>query len=381
MIDKIIALDQFIESWLKHRSGASFVIRIVLVIYSIIKEIPRLDFEVYAKSLVYTTLLSLVPLLAVSFSLLKVYGMHNQALPLLLELLAPLGSQGAKIANTIVGFIDNVDVSVLGVIGVLILLFTVVSVISKVENIFNNMWHVKQQRKFWLRAIYYIGTLLFVPVLVMFGVAVTASLMNTKLIQFLVSIEPFGSVYYFIALLLPYVFLTTAFVFLYYLLPNTKVKIVPAFIFGLFAATAWKGLGVLFSQFVVRSSNYDAIYSGFAALILFLIWLYLSWLIVLLGGRMTYLYQHWETIGINDDEGELHDNNARNSIRLFLLLLNNLEKGFIDFSFVKNKMDLSDDAVLIIVQAMEKEGMLEQKNNFQEIRLVNDFKNKFNLSL
>ena len=90
-----------------------------------------------AMSLVYTTILSLVPLLAISFSILKGFGVHNQVEPMLLNLLAPLGNKGVEITERIVGFVDNVKVGVLGSLGFVLLFYTVVSLMQKIERTFN----------------------------------------------------------------------------------------------------------------------------------------------------------------------------------------------------------------------------------------------------
>ena len=81
------------------------------------------DLNLRAMSLVYTTLLSLVPLLAISFSVLKGFGVHNQIEPALLNFLEPLGEKRMEITANIIGFVDNIQVGVLGTVGLLFLLF------------------------------------------------------------------------------------------------------------------------------------------------------------------------------------------------------------------------------------------------------------------
>ena len=101
-----------------------------------------------ATGLVYSTLLSLVPLLALSFSVLKGFGVHNQMEPLLLELLSPLGNKAEELTKQVLGFVDNVQVGVLGVAGLATLLYTVVTLMQKIEESFNYVWYVKQSRSF-----------------------------------------------------------------------------------------------------------------------------------------------------------------------------------------------------------------------------------------
>ncbi len=99
---------------------------------------------------------------------------------------------------------------------------------------------------------------------------------NQRVTQNIVSIEPFGSMFYLLVLIMPYIMLTAAFTLIYIFLPNTKVQIVPALLGALFAAVLWQAAGYFFAEFVAKSSNYDAIYSGFAALIVFLLWAFLG---------------------------------------------------------------------------------------------------------
>jgi len=98
-----------------------------------------------AMSLVYTTLLSLVPLLAVSFSVLKGFGVHNQIEPALLNLLAPLGDKGLEITDKIIEFVDNIKVGVMGAVGLGLLFYTVVALMQKIESAFNYTWHVQKK--------------------------------------------------------------------------------------------------------------------------------------------------------------------------------------------------------------------------------------------
>ena len=288
--------------WQKSQENIFF--RLILAFYAVLYYLGGGYITMCAKSLVYTTLLSLVPLLAVSFSFLKAFGVHNQVKPLLMEALSPLGEKGVEISNNILGFIDNVNAGVLGVLGILILLYTVVSVISTVESALNTIWHVTRPRSVTQRVSYYLSVIIFAPVLVFSGVGIMASLLSADVVQSILAVEPFGSLYYLLVLFSPYLLLTLAFLLVYIFLPNVKVDIKAALVGAIVAAILWRIAGEIFAQFVVDSSNYAAIYSGFATLILFLIWLFISWLIFLLGGQLAYFYQFPEmTLESNESTG------------------------------------------------------------------------------
>ncbi|RYU62426.1 YihY family inner membrane protein [Methylolobus aquaticus] len=246
-----------------------------------------------ATSLVYTSLLSLAPLLAVSFSVLKAFGVHNQLEPLLLELLEPLGDKSAEITRTIIGFVESIGVGVLGMLGVATLFYTVISLLEKIESTFNHIWRVATARSFARRFSDYLSVILVGPVLVFSAIGLMASTAQHEWVQHILAIEPFGTLYYLLTkILLPYVFISVAFSFVYVFIPNTRVQWSAAVGGGLVAGVTWKLVGSLFAAFVSNSASYSAIYSSFAAIILFMLWLYISWLILLLGGAIAFHIQY-----------------------------------------------------------------------------------------
>jgi membrane protein len=111
-------------------------------------------------------------------------------------------------------------------------------------------------------------------------------------VQKLMSLEPFGTAILTLLKLLPYVTLWGAFSFVYAFVPNTRVKLKAALVGGLLAAILWQTVGWGFAAFVASSPRYDAVYSSFAILLLFLLWLHVGWVIVLLGAQVAYVYQH-----------------------------------------------------------------------------------------
>jgi membrane protein len=271
----------------------AFLIKLLRLVYVAVREFAKGELTLRAMSLVYTTLLSIVPLLAISFSVLKAFGLHNQVVePFLLKALAPLGPKGEEITFKIIGFVENVRVGVLSSLGLGLLFYTVISVIQKIEKAFNYVWRIKKSRSFSRRFSDYLSIILVGPVLVFSAIALTASLTSAGIVKQLVSIEPFGTVFYVLAEIAPYLLVIAAFTFLYIFLPNTKVKFESALIGGVFAGILWETAGWAFASFVVSSTKYAAIYSGFAILILFMIWLYVSWLILLVGAQVSFYHQY-----------------------------------------------------------------------------------------
>ncbi|VAW93289.1 Ribonuclease BN [hydrothermal vent metagenome] len=244
-----------------------------------------------AMSLVYTTLLSIVPLIAVSVSVLKGFGAHNQIEPALLNLLEPLGERGPEISATIMTFVNGINFGLLGSVGLMLLLYTVISLIHKIESAFNFTWHVTEERTFVRRFSDYFSVILIGPVLVFTAIGLTATLTNTTLYKAALDYDIFISLVSVFEITIPYTLIILAFTFLYVFIPNTKVKFSAALIGAIFAGLAWQSLGWLFASYVSKA-NYSAIYSAFAALFFFMIWVYISWTIILVGACIAFYYQN-----------------------------------------------------------------------------------------
>ena len=250
------------------------------------------EITLHAMSLVYTSLLSLVPLLALAFSLLKALGLHNNLQPLLLQFFAPLGAQAPELARSVVGFVNNMQVGVLGSVGVALLLYTSISMIHKVETSFNFLWNIPAARSLPQRLGEYLAMMIIGPTAVFLALGLTNSAINSALAERLQGIEPFGLALALFGRLIPYWLMIAALTFVYVYVPNTRVRFRAAGIAGIVAGIAWQAASAVFASFVSRATNYNAVYSGFAIVIFVLIWLYVSWLIVLLGCRLSFYLQN-----------------------------------------------------------------------------------------
>ena len=278
-----------------------FFITVLRLLYKIGQEFMNGEISRRASSLVYTTLLTIVPLLAVSFSVLKAFGVHNMLGPFLSNFLAPLGAKGDEITVQIIGYVDRIHVGLLGAIGLASLLYTVMNTIQQVENAFNYFWEISEQRSLLERFRDYMGALLAGPVLVFAAIGITTSIMNNSVARLITSIEPFGFVLFLAGKLLPYLLIIVAFTLMYYLLPYTKVRLKSAFAGGVAAGILWQAGSWAFARFIVSSTHYSAIYSGFAIILLFMIWLYFNWLILLTGAKVSFYHQFPALLCIRDD--------------------------------------------------------------------------------
>ena len=245
-----------------------------------------------AMSLVYTTLLAMVPLLAVSISVLKGFGVHDQLEPTLARILAPLGEQSAELSTRIVGFVDNMKFGVLGALGLALLIYAAISLIQKIESAFNYTWRLQNSRSLLQRFSDYLSVIMVGPVLVFSAVGITASLGSNQIVEFLNSLPYMNDLLHMLGKLLPYLLVIAAFTLIYKLVPNTRVNFRSALYGAVIAGVLWESTGVLFTAFVGGSTRYTAIYSGFAILLVFMIWLYLSWIILLIGASISFYHQN-----------------------------------------------------------------------------------------
>jgi membrane protein len=225
-----------------------------------------------ASALTYTSTLSIVPILALAFSVLKGLGEADQVRPLVARYLA-LGSQSTS--DQLMGFVENVNATALGAIGAAFLLGTVISTLGNIEQAFNGIFHVPRSRSYLRRFSDYLSVLFTVPLLA------AAALAFTAMVEVRVSLFPI------IAHLIPYLFIWAGFFFLYVFFPFTKVRYTPALIGSGVAAILFQLAQWGYVRFQVGMANYRAIYGALATLPIFLLWTYIAWAVILFGAEIT----------------------------------------------------------------------------------------------
>lgn len=356
----------------KTGKAQAFLIKALRIFYGTSQDLKSGLPSLRAMSLVYTTLLSIVPLLAVSFSVLKGFGVHNQLEPALINLLEPLGEKGIQISKQIITFVDNMKVGVLGSLGLVLLIFTVLSLVKKIEHAFNATWNIPVERNIIQRFSNYLSVILLGPLLLFASAGITASFHSSTVVNNLLAFEAFGSILVFLGEVMPYILTAALFTIIYLLIPNTKVHFGSAFYGAVVATFLWKVTGSLFTAFIVDSTNYTAIYSSFAILIVFMIWIYLSWLIVLTGASISFYHQNPERIS-----------NKSRIIRLSCRLREKLALAImqlIGHNFHYNekpwtaqtlaiKMNVSEQALMIVIPALLANKLITTTGDKQQYYL------------
>ncbi len=210
----------------------------------------------------------------------------------MLEALEPLGVGRIEITRRIIGFVSNAEAGVLGAVGVAGLFYTVVSLIGNIEDALNQIWRAQPVRAWARRYSEYLGLVLVGPVVMFAALALIASAQSHWWVQSLIEIRLFGPVIALLGRVLPFFFLWTGFTVLYKIMPSADVHLRSALFGAAIAAILWQLAGMAFTAFIADSVNYTALYSGFAVVVVFFVWLNLAWLIVLLGSMVAYLHQH-----------------------------------------------------------------------------------------
>ena len=274
--------------------------------YALLRDLLQGQLSLRAMSLVYTTLLSVAPLLALAFAVLKGLGYSQYLEPVLYQFLQPIGDiKAAELTANMMHSVNGVRGGVLGSLGLALLLYTVISTIQKVEESFNFVWRVEQPRS-WTRRIHeYLSVMALGPVLVVAAIGVFTALSRSDAAQTLTRLDAVAWLLHYLKQLTPFVLVSMAFTFVYGFVPNTRVRWMAALIGGVAAGALWTAGGVLFTRFVAGSTQTALIYAGFAIFIVALIWLYTSWLILLVGAQLSFYVQHPQSLRAGQREVHL----------------------------------------------------------------------------
>lgn len=266
--------------------------RLARLSVAVLRDMREGHYAQRAASLAYTALVTFVPLLAVAFSVLKGFGAHDAMQAPLRAYLAPLGQGADEAAEKLIGFVENANVGVLGAVGTGMLIFGVVSMMTKIEFAFNDIWRVTRARSLMRRVRDYLTVIFLAPLSLFLAVAMSTTLKHADVAWKWLRLDLVNTAMENVFAIVPWVLFVIAFAALYGFMPNTRVRPVPALLAGLTTAAIWKALGKLFGLFVLNSASYAAIYSVFAVLVLFMIWVFAGWLVVLIGASVCYYLQN-----------------------------------------------------------------------------------------
>jgi len=271
-----------------------FLIKQLRIIMLALRGFSEDKVSLRASALTFYSLLSVVPTLAMIFGIAKGFGFQKK-----LEEELVKGFQGQKealdwIVNMARNYLENVKGGVIAGIGLIVLFWTVMGLLSNIERSFNGIWQVKKSRPFVRKFTDYLSIMLIAPIFIFVAssanIFITSQINNiTTEVALLGQIKP---VINFFLHFLPYFLIWFLLTIVYMVMPNTKVNFISALVGGIIAGTLVQLSQWGYVYFQIGVSKYNAIYGSFAALPLFLIWLQISWLIVLLGAEISFAKQN-----------------------------------------------------------------------------------------
>ncbi len=257
-----------------------------------------------ASALTYSTLLAIVPMLAVVFAIARGFGYNKYIEMWFRELLA---SQ-PQVADAIVSFVNSYLIHTksgifLGV-GLIFMLYTVLMLVNNVEETFNQIWQVNNSRPILRSFANYLAMFFLFPIIIVIstGLSIFMETVADRMDD-IVILEP---IVHKLFSFFPFMLMSLLFIFLYVYMPNTKVRFSCAIIPGILAGIAMHLLQIAYIHSQIWVTGYNAIYGSFAALPLFMLWVQISWAICLFGAQLTYTNQNLNRIGFNLEDIEVH---------------------------------------------------------------------------
>jgi membrane protein len=286
-----------------HSRGKSLLIQFLRIVVLAIRSFNENKCKFRASALTFFSLLSIVPVIALMFGIAKGFGLQERVAAQILEKMK--GQE--EVANSIITFanslLDQTSGGVIAGVGVVFLFWTIISLLGNIENSFNDIWGVVKSRTFGRKVADYLVTMLVCPILlaVAGGATIFLSSQIETITEKIPLLKTLGPMFWLVMKLLPYLTIWVAFTFIFISMPNTKVKLMSGLIAGIVAGTLFQLVQWAYVNFQVQITTKYAIYGSFAALPLFLLWLQISWFIILFGAEISFAHQNVETYEFEPD--------------------------------------------------------------------------------
>jgi membrane protein len=310
-----------------HSRPKSFLIKQIRVLALAVRGYQEDSCKFRASALTFYSLLSIVPVVAMMFGVAKGFGLEKKVEA---EILQRFKGQ-EKVVVEIVGFanslLENAKGGFIAGIGVAILFWTIVKVLGNIENSFNEIWGVKKGRGIGRKFSDYLSIMLLCPILLVMAGSATVVVSSQILIimQKIPLIRSLGPVVTVSLKLVPYFMIWLMFTFVLIFIPNTKVRFKAGLVAGIVSGTIFQLVQWAYINFQIGVAKYGAIYGSFAALPLFLMWLQISWLVVLFGAELAFAMQNVETYEFEQDCLSISQSHKK---LLALLITNHFVKEF-----------------------------------------------------
>ena len=283
--------------------GKSFLLRQLRIIILAIRSYDEDRCLLRASSLTFYTLLSIVPIVAMLFGVAKGFGFEKRLQQELFEKFHGQEEVLSQVINFAHSLLEQTRGGLIAGIGLLVLFWSVLKVLSHIEMAFNDIWEIKESRSWARKFSDYLAIILIAPIFILISGSATVFI-TTRVTQITHEVALLGvlsPLISFLLKLIPYVLIWIVFTILYLIMPNTRVSFKAGFLGGVVAGTLYQLAQGVYISFQIGAARYNAIYGSFAALPLFLLWLQISWWIVLFGAELSFANQNVDTYEYEPD--------------------------------------------------------------------------------
>lgn len=278
-----------------------------------------------ASALTYSTLLAIVPILAVVFAIARGFGYSKYIEVWFREALSSQPQAAGAIIDFVNSYLVHTKSGIFFGVGLVFMLFTVLMLTVNVERTFNAIWQVKHPRSVYRAMTDYLAMLFLVPIVIVVtsGVSIVVATIAGQAGEYFV----LGSVMSVAVDALPYVLMSLVFMGAYLFMPNTKVRLRAVIVPGVLAGIAMQVLQLFYIHAQIFLSSYNAIYGSFAALPLFMLWVQISWTICLFGVELCYTNQNMDELSFMSDASKI---SHRYKLLLSVMLMTHVCRRFSD---------------------------------------------------
>lgn len=359
------------QSFFDAKRRGAFIPRKAKILYTAIRSFFAEDHLLQATALTYYTLFAIVPILALLFGISKGFNLEGR----LKHLIAERFAEQEDIIVWMYRFADttlrNADGGVVAGIGVVVLFWTVIRLAGYIEKSFNQIWHIRQGRNIFRKVSDYLSVLVIAPILLI--VTSSSTIFAQKLMMELPEKWNLGHIGLPLMTLgfelLPVVMAWVLFAFIYFFIPNTKVKWGSALLAGFVAALLYQAAQMAYIEIQLKVSSYNSIYGSFSAIPLFLIWMQWSWMITLLGAEIAFVDQHFNT-GQFEKRNELISREL--SLKYMLTITSLIVHGFERNEKLYTENDIAERTLLPLFRVREALAELLDSGVLQRVDIESE---------
>ena len=343
----------------------AFLVKLLRIVILSLRGLNEDKCHLRASALTFFSMLAVVPIMAMFFGIARGFGFEKA---LERQLLVELKGQ-EEIVSWIINFahalLENTKSGLLAGIGIIILFCTVILVLGNIENSFNDIWGIKKSRTVGRKITDYLSIVLICPVLLITSSTVTVLITSQveTLVKYFLFVDMNSPAMFYALGLLPYCILWFLFTFMYVFMPNGKVNFISGALAGITAGTIYQIFQGFYINLQFYVANYNAIYGSFAALPLFMIWLQVSWLIVLFGAEISFAHQNVDTYDFETDCLDIsHSFKMLLTLKIVHLLIKHFsrEKNFWNETQIAKKLEISIRLVRRVMYELLESGVISE---------------------